>query len=61
MEEVGSVEVRYDKLILAPGCETNTFGTPGVKEHTLFMKSVKDARTLRERVLIVLRRHRCRR
>ncbi|KAG0651188.1 putative NADH dehydrogenase [Hyphodiscus hymeniophilus] len=44
-------EVQYDKLILAPGCETNTFGTPGVKEHALFMKSVKDARTLRERLL----------
>jgi NADH:ubiquinone reductase (non-electrogenic) len=43
--------IRYDKLILSPGCETNTFGTPGVKEHALFMKSVKDASTFRERVL----------
>jgi NADH:ubiquinone reductase (non-electrogenic) len=43
--------IRYDKLILSPGCETNTFGTPGVKEHALFMKSVKDASTFRERAL----------
>lgn len=49
--ETSEFEVQYDKLILAPGCETNTFGTPGVKEYALFMKSVKDARTLRERVL----------
>jgi NADH:ubiquinone reductase (non-electrogenic) len=47
----GDFEVSYDKLILAPGCEVNTFGTPGVREHALFMKSVKDARTFRERVL----------
>jgi hypothetical protein len=25
-------EVRNDKLILAPGCEVNTFGMPGVRE-----------------------------
>ncbi|KUJ18566.1 FAD/NAD(P)-binding domain-containing protein [Mollisia scopiformis] len=44
-------EVRYDKLILAPGAEVNTFGTPGVEEHCLFMKSVADAMKLRERIL----------
>lgn len=49
--ESGEFDVRYDTLILAPGCETNTFGTPGVKEHALFMKSVKDAATFRERIL----------
>ena len=43
--------VTYDKLILAPGCETNTFGTPGVRENALFMKNVKDASTFRERIL----------
>lgn len=49
-------DVRYDKLILAPGCETNTFGTPGVKEHALFMKTVPDARRLREGILDCLER-----
>lgn len=43
--------VEYDKLVLAVGCEVNTFGTPGVAENALFMKTVKDARTLRERIL----------
>ncbi|KAB8290002.1 hypothetical protein EYC80_010329 [Monilinia laxa] len=43
--------VKYDKLILAPGCETNTFGTPGVKEYALLMNAGPDARRLRERIL----------
>ncbi|APA08340.1 hypothetical protein SS1G_13269 [Sclerotinia sclerotiorum 1980 UF-70] len=49
-------DVKYDKLILAPGCETNTFGTPGVKEYALFMKTVPDARRLREGILDCLER-----
>jgi hypothetical protein len=28
----------YDHLIVAVGAETNTFGTPGVKEHAYFLK-----------------------
>ncbi|KAE8441305.1 hypothetical protein EG329_005535 [Mollisiaceae sp. DMI_Dod_QoI] len=44
-------DVPYDKLILAPGSEVNTFGTPGVYENCLFMKSVADAMALRERIL----------
>jgi NADH:ubiquinone reductase (non-electrogenic) len=44
-------DVSYDTLVLAPGCETNTFGTPGVLEHCYTMKSVKDAQKLRERML----------
>ncbi|PQE31906.1 hypothetical protein CJF32_00008824 [Rutstroemia sp. NJR-2017a WRK4] len=48
--------VKYDKLILAPGCETNTFGTPGVQENALFMKTVPDARKLREGILDCLER-----
>ena len=44
-------ELGYEKLILAPGSETNTFGTPGVLEHCLTMKSVQDAMKLRERIL----------
>lgn len=41
----------YDKLILAPGCKPNTFGTPGVEENGLFMRNVKDAVALRTRIL----------
>ncbi|RKP33483.1 pyridine nucleotide-disulfide oxidoreductase-domain-containing protein, partial [Dimargaris cristalligena] len=43
--------VPYDKLIIAVGAESNTFGIPGVKEHALFLKEVKDARKIRQRVL----------
>ncbi|TGO89937.1 hypothetical protein BPOR_0086g00070 [Botrytis porri] len=55
-EDEAHFDVKYDKLILAPGCETNTFGTPGVKEFALFMKTVPDARRLREGILDCLER-----
>ncbi|KAL8887022.1 MAG: hypothetical protein Q9215_005358 [Flavoplaca cf. flavocitrina] len=38
----------YDYLILAPGCIPNTFNTPGVAEHALFMKNVSDAMATRK-------------
>lgn len=41
-------DVSYDYLILAPGCVPNTFGTPGVAEHCLFMKNVSDAMAVRK-------------
>ena len=41
-------EVDYDFLVLAPGCVPNTFGTPGVEEHALFMKNVSDAMAVRK-------------
>ncbi|TEY81150.1 hypothetical protein BOTCAL_0034g00140 [Botryotinia calthae] len=55
-EDEAHFDVKYDKLILASGCETNTFGTPGVKEFALFMKTVPDARRLREGILDCLER-----
>ena len=44
-------EVPYDKLVVAVGCSSQTFGTKGVKEHAFFMKDVEDARRVRKRVL----------
>ena len=41
-------QVSYDLLIIAPGCVPNTFGTPGVQEHALFMKNVSDAMAVRK-------------
>lgn len=41
-------ETAYDYLLLAPGCVPNTFGTPGVAEHALFMKNVSDAMAVRK-------------
>ena len=43
--------VPYDKLVVAVGCYSQTFGTKGVKEHAFFMKDVGDARRIRKRVL----------
>ena len=38
----------YDILIIAPGCQPNTFHTPGVSQHALFMKNVSDAMAARK-------------
>jgi NADH:ubiquinone reductase (non-electrogenic) len=41
-------DIEYDILIIAPGCIPNTFNTPGVAEHALFMKNVSDAMAVRK-------------
>lgn len=41
-------DLKYDYLVLAPGCIPNTFNTPGVAENALFMKNVSDAMALRK-------------
>jgi NADH:ubiquinone reductase (non-electrogenic) len=43
--------VSYDKLVIAVGAESNTFGVPGVKEHACFLKDISDARRIRQRLL----------
>lgn len=44
-------EVEYDKLVVAVGCYSQTFGTKGVRENALFLKDVGDARKIRKRIL----------
>jgi NADH dehydrogenase len=44
-------EITYDYLVLAIGSQSNDFGTPGVREHCLFMDSRKQADRFRERFL----------
>jgi NADH dehydrogenase FAD-containing subunit len=41
----------YDKLVVAVGCYSQTFNTPGVRESALFLKDVGDARKIRKRIL----------
>ncbi len=41
-------DVEYEILVLAPGCVPNTFNTPGVSEHAIFMKNVSDAMAVRK-------------
>jgi NADH dehydrogenase FAD-containing subunit len=48
---VPTFKVNYDKLIIAVGCYSQTFGTKGVKENALFLKDVGDARKIRRRIL----------
>lgn len=47
-------EVSYDKLILTPGCRSNTFGIPGVAENAIFVKNVVNANMVRSRLNEVL-------
>jgi NADH:ubiquinone reductase (non-electrogenic) len=44
-------EVPYDRLVIAVGAATHTFGTPGVREHALFLREAGDARAIRQRIL----------
>ncbi|KAM5529348.1 hypothetical protein FOXYSP1_17192 [Fusarium oxysporum f. sp. phaseoli] len=45
------ITVPYDKLILAVGAYSQTFGIPGVREHANFLRDIGDARSIRLRVL----------
>lgn len=44
-------EMTWDKLVVAVGCYSQTFGTPGVRENAYFLKDVGDARKIRNRML----------
>ncbi|KAF4457557.1 NADH dehydrogenase [Fusarium austroafricanum] len=44
-------QVPYDRLVVAVGCYSQTFGVEGVKEHACFLRDATDARTVRLRVL----------
>lgn len=48
--------IHYDALVIAVGAINNTFGVPGVEEHTLFLKELVDAREIRERIISCLER-----
>lgn len=45
---VQDFELPYDYLVVSVGATSNTFGTPGVKEHCIFLKQVQDAQKLRK-------------
>ncbi|KAM5368986.1 hypothetical protein ACJZ2D_009295 [Fusarium nematophilum] len=47
-------EVPYDKVIITPGCRSNTFGIPGVAENAIFVKNVANANTVRSRLNDIL-------
>ncbi|KAK7408060.1 hypothetical protein QQX98_009775 [Neonectria punicea] len=43
-------EIPYDKVIITPGCRTNTFDIPGVAENAIFVKNVANANAVRSRL-----------
>ncbi|PIA34374.1 hypothetical protein AQUCO_03800171v1 [Aquilegia coerulea] len=43
--------VDYDYLVVATGARANTFNTPGVEEHTHFLKEIEDAQNIRRNVI----------
>lgn len=43
--------IQYDRLVVAVGAQTNTFGIPGVREHCCFLKQVEDARRIRTAIV----------
>jgi hypothetical protein len=46
----GRFGLSYDRLVVAVGSTTNTFGTTGVDQHCLFMKEVGDGITTRTKI-----------
>lgn len=46
--EGGPSTVSYDYLVYAVGAETQTFGIPGVKEYSCFLKELWDAEQVRQ-------------
>lgn len=44
-------DLKYDKLVVAVGCYSQTFNTPGVKENSFFLRDVVDAQRIRRRIL----------
>lgn len=49
--ETSSQEVPYDMLVVGVGAENATFGIPGVREHSAFLKEVGDAQQIRRRIM----------
>lgn len=53
-EQDDHFDVPYDEIAIAPGCDIQTFGTPGAPEHAYFLKTTNDARLIQQRFLEVL-------
>ncbi|KAJ5161783.1 hypothetical protein N7492_007175 [Penicillium capsulatum] len=49
-EQGETFEVPYDKLVIAVGAVSRTFGTPGVRENAMFFKDIGDAKRVKRRL-----------
>ncbi len=50
---LSSGSIAYDYLVISSGSETNYYGIPGAKEHTLTLKDLDDAVKIKNRLLEV--------
>jgi NADH:ubiquinone reductase (non-electrogenic) len=46
-----NTEVPFDMLVVGVGAENATFGIPGVREHSCFLKEVGDAQKIRKQIM----------
>lgn len=44
-------EIPFDMLVVGVGAENATFGIPGVREHSCFLKEVGDAQQIRKKIM----------
>ncbi|PNY28663.1 ATP-dependent RNA helicase DBP2 [Tolypocladium capitatum] len=44
-------EIPYDMLVIGVGAENATFGIPGVREHSCFLKEIGDAQRIRKKIM----------
>jgi NADH:ubiquinone reductase (non-electrogenic) len=49
--ETNMTEVPYDMLVVSVGAENATFGIPGVREHSCFLKEIGDAQQIRKKIM----------
>lgn len=48
---VAETEIPYDMLVIGVGAENATFGIPGVREHSCFLKEIGDAQRIRKKIM----------
>lgn len=44
-------DVEFDDVVIAAGAGSDTFGTPGIEEQSLFLKETTDAQRIRQRIV----------
>ncbi|TLD05180.1 uncharacterized protein PgNI_09972 [Pyricularia grisea] len=49
--DMAETEVPYDMLVVGVGAENATFGIPGVREHSCFLKEIGDAQLIRKKIM----------
>ncbi|KAG6018068.1 hypothetical protein E4U54_005975 [Claviceps lovelessii] len=48
---ISETEIPYDMLVIGVGAENATFGIPGVRENSCFLKEIGDAQRIRKKIM----------